>query len=270
MIPSRGSNGKAVERGLSLPIRRFSGAVAARIVEGPNSRVAEHSHDWPVLSLYVIGGCRKLFDGGETAIEGPSAVFHGAGEAHANLMGAAGLEQIDIAFDPSWLGAVRPGVGLGAVRCWRGGKVGLAAGRLARLWSAPDALEEDLAEATSRFLRLALVWREKRRPQWLERVQHALGSDPSLRAADLARSTGLHPVYLAEVYRAAVGEGLAETAQRRRVENAVGLLRSTEAPGADIAAAAGFFDQSHMIRCFKKLLGRTPSDVRAERHALIP
>lgn len=65
-----------------------------------------------------------------------------------------------------------------------------------------------------------------------------------------------------------MGKGIGETMRRKRVERATSLLRCSDAPAAEIAVAAGFCDQSHMIRAFRGLIGRTPSQVRAEWQAL--
>lgn len=268
MIHSRASDGTEVARGITIGLRRFTGAVSARVIEGGNRRVEEHFHDWPIISLYIMGDYKKQFQDGEAAIAGPSAVLHGAGEPHANLMGAAGLEQVDIEFDPAWLGLSRPC--LAGVRCWRGGRVASEAGRLAALWSSPGISERLLATATARFLGTALADGDERRPLWLDTVLERIAIDPATSATDLARRADLHPSWLAQAYRAAMGEGLRQTLQRRRVEQATILLRETDCGAADVAVAAGFCDQSHMIRGFKKLLGRTPSQVRAERSALMP
>jgi AraC-like DNA-binding protein len=42
-------------------------------------------------------------------------------------------------------------------------------------------------------------------------------------------------------------------------------LRETDKTGADVAQEAGFCDQSHMNRTFRRLLGRLPSAVRNDR-----
>jgi transcriptional regulator GlxA family with amidase domain len=65
-----------------------------------------------------------------------------------------------------------------------------------------------------------------------------------------------------------MGEGLLDAAARFRVEHAARELRETELPLADIAFNAGFCDQSHMIRTFRRILGRLPSDVRNERRLI--
>jgi transcriptional regulator GlxA family with amidase domain len=56
-----------------------------------------------------------------------------------------------------------------------------------------------------------------------------------------------------------------ETAARFRVERAARSLRETNHACAYIAHEAGFCDQSHMNRTFRRSLGRTPSEVRDDR-----
>lgn len=267
MIISTTGGGHAGAHGLQLPVRSFSGARAARVVGAGNSIVEEHSHDWPVLSLYVMGDYWKAFDRGDIRIDGPSAVLHGAGEAHANRLGASGLEQIDIQFDPRWL---RPSGSAPAegVHVWIGGPVSTAAGRLAMLWADSSRSEAELAIATRRFLEFALVPRAETQPRWLSRVRESLRTGRPQSALELGRQCDLHPSWLAQAYRSAVGEGLRQTVQRRRVEQAAVLLRTSSLPLAEIAATAGFCDQSHMNRAFRALLDRTPGQVRAEASRL--
>jgi transcriptional regulator GlxA family with amidase domain len=58
-----------------------------------------------------------------------------------------------------------------------------------------------------------------------------------------------------------------DSARRRRVERAANLLRRTDRELVDVALASGFCDQSHMNRCFRAVLGRTPIAVRSEGRA---
>lgn len=52
---------------------------------------------------------------------------------------------------------------------------------------------------------------------------------------------------------------------RRRIENAVQLLQSTDMPLAEIAQRAGFAHQPHMTRVLRRLKGRTPNQIRESR-----
>ena len=65
--------------------------------------------------------------------------------------------------------------------------------------------------------------------------------------------------------QSATGEGLQETAARFRVKRATRLLRETGQAYASIAFEAGFCDQSHMNRTFRRVLGRSPAAVREEQ-----
>jgi AraC family transcriptional regulator len=251
---------------LETEIRIFSGARIVCIVDAANSRTDEHTHDWPILSLHVIGTCRKVCEDGETFIAGPSAVLHGIGAPHANIVGPSGLEQFEIQFDPAWVGMTRRE--LQTMRWWTCGRLASASMSLARMWHDASAGELAIAGATRRFLQLALARQDEARPQWLDRVERYLVDFDRISVQEIALRLGVHPVWLARAYRAAVGEGIHETLRRRRVERGLMLLRDVDCPAAQIAAEAGFCDQSHMIRCFRAVLGRTPGEAQRQQRGM--
>lgn len=246
-----------------IELHEFSGARVVRIIDGADAHVDEHAHDWPVLSIFVLGSCDNHSTLGEHAISSPSAVFYRAGALHENRAGRYGYEQIQMELDPRWLRPVDTS-GADPVRHWIGGPVAAAARSLAKTWNTPNAAEATVAKATGDFLRMALQERSAKRPAWLNRVVQHLHSDAVPTTRELARELGMHAGWLAEAYRAATGEGLQETVRRRRVAMATSLLRHSERSPADIAAAAGFCDQSHMIRSLRAVLGRTPTQIRGE------
>lgn len=245
--------------GAEFDVRRMDGAVATRIVHPGAQSIGEHTHDWPVLSFYRMGAYRERGEAGEVALCGPSVVFHPAGAPHADEIGARGLETLVLEFDPAWLGE-----SLSRRSCyWSGGPAALAAPALAALWLSREACPDALRAATGRFLARAFAAEAPPQPTWLGAVDAAV-EDQAADVERLSRRLELHPAWLARVYRAARGEGLHHTLRRRRVEDAVRLIRSSPEGLADIAAHAGFCDQSHMNRAFRAVLGRTPGEVRAE------
>ena len=247
------------------PIRSFSGARAVRIVDRAGSDIAEHSHDWPILSLHILGRQTKIHETTEVIVDGPAAILHEAGAPHSNRVASPGLEQLDIEFDPDWLRVSLGAPQREAVRCWRGGRAGAASRALISAWRDSSRSEEDLRILTRSYFECALRSEQPRRPLWLDaaRAFIAMALGP-VQTNELARQLGLHPAWLAQAYRKVTGEGIQETAQRHRVERAVTMLRETPAPCAEVAVAAGFCDQSHMIRAFSQVLGRRPTEVRAE------
>jgi AraC family transcriptional regulator len=252
-------------KGLEIELHRYSGARVLRVVHPGPQRIEEHRHDWAYVGIYTLGRYREFYDGGEAQMRGPCAVLHPAGRPHSDLVGDEGLETLTIEFDPAWLRQYGFEQRLDASRIWQGGAVALAATCLARILTDPAADEKRIGVATSTFLAHAFRSEEALPPAWLPKAGEALeaGAD----TAEISRGLDLHPAWLAHAYRQAVGEGLQETARRLRVERASGFLRRSDLPLADVAVASGFCDQSHMNRCFRAVLGRTPAEVRCEKLA---
>ncbi|MEV5434961.1 AraC family transcriptional regulator [Streptomyces sp. NPDC052682] len=76
----------------------------------------------------------------------------------------------------------------------------------------------------------------------------------------LAEATGLlhaHPAHLVRAFSAAYGIAPHQYLMSRRVGRARRLLLEGAAP-SQVAAATGFYDQSHLTRHFRKLVGVTP------------
>jgi AraC-like DNA-binding protein len=242
-------------------LRSFSGARVRRVIDRSGGRAPEHAHDWPLLSIFVIGGYENRTELGRAVVAGPSLVLYRPGAAHENLAGAAGFEQIEIEFDPAWLGDA-PWPDLPVSR-WIGGAAGGRARMLARVCAGAE--EATVRLALRRFFAEATGAERPAPPAWAARIEQRLRADPGLKAAELAAEAGRHPAWLGQGYRRVMGEGPAEAAARFRVERAARLLRETDEPAAGIAAEAGFCDQSHMARTFRRLLGRTPGAVRADR-----
>jgi AraC family transcriptional regulator len=243
-------------------LRSFSGASVKRVIDRSHARVPEHAHDWPLLSLFVIGSYSNETEIGERFICGPSAVFYRAGAAHRNTVAAVGFEQIEIEFDPTWLGCwLLPSV---PVMQWVGGGAGREARQLARACEG-ELSETLLRAALQRFLQGANQQPGREPAAWIGVITRRLGEDSALKISDLAGEVRRHPSWVGSAYRHATGEGLQETAARFRVERATRLLRETAQPYASIALEAGFCDQSHMIRSFRRVLGRSPATVRGEQ-----
>jgi AraC-like DNA-binding protein len=245
-------------------LKKFNGATVRRVIDRSFARVPEHAHDWPVLSIFVIGAYWNTTELGECFVAGHSAILYRAGAAHQNRIALNGFEQIEIEFDPCWLGkALLPDA---PVSHWLGGREGEEARNFAQLCGR-DPTEEQLRDGVRLFVESA--GREPRTtpPDWIATVNRRLHENPTLKACELAREVRRHPSWLGDAWRCATGENFQETAARLRVERAAHLLRETDRPAAAIAAEAGFCDQSHMSRTFRRILGRLPSAVREDRRS---
>jgi AraC-like DNA-binding protein len=60
-----------------------------------------------------------------------------------------------------------------------------------------------------------------------------------------------------------VGEGISEYVHRLRVRTACEQMLTPEASLADLSFSAGFADQSHFTRSFRRITGMTPASFRS-------
>lgn len=81
---------------------------------------------------------------------------------------------------------------------------------------------------------------------------------------DLTRLIGVSPGQLFRNFKASVGIPPFRYIAARRLELACSLLRTTSDPLCQIALTAGFNDQSHFCRVFRRVLGGTPATWRRE------
>ena len=105
---------------------------------------------------------------------------------------------------------------------------------------------------------------DERTAPWLASLRDRLESEFTrpLALADLAKDAGVHPAYLARAFARKYGISIPMFIRTRRIEWSMDRLRDTEDPVAEIAISAGFFDQSHFTRCFKRMVGTTPARFR--------
>ena len=244
-------------------LHESSGVTVRRVVDLSGTRIPEHAHDWPVLSIFVLGGYLNQTELGRRLIDGPSAVLYRAGSAHHNTALSAGFEQIEIEFDPQWLGRIP--IPSTPVSHWIGGQAGFMARSLAQYCSATAVNAAGIRAAICQFLRSVPEPHEQAHAAWIDVVSQRLREDTSLKAVELARNVGRHPSWLGSAYKQATGEGLLEAAARFRIECASRLLRETNQPYSRVALEAGFCDQSHMNRSFRRILGRLPTAVRQDQ-----
>ncbi len=242
-------------------LHESDGVIVRRVVDLSDARVAEHAHDWPVLSIFVLGSYLNQTEIGRRLIDGPSAVLYRAGTAHRNTALSVGFEQIEIEFDSAWLG--RTPVPSTPVSHWIGGHAGCMARSLAQ-YCAGAINAAGIHAAIDHFLRRVDGACERARAPWVDVVSQHLREDSSLKVYELARKVGRHPSWLGSAYRQATGEGLPDAAARFRIERASRLLRETRQSYACVALDAGFCDQSHMNRSFRRVVGRLPTAVRRD------
>ena len=262
-----------------LPHGRFHGrilgargACGVRMTEAriePGRELPRHSHPLAFFCLLVEGGYRED-SGSRSRWYAPFTVaFHPPEEPHRSEIGAAGARVFNVEIPALWLDAAGGSGGLTRpVADRRGGALTWLAARLFReyrdgLPGPPVALEAlvcEMLDLTGGAARLS----DRHRPGWLSRAIDRIQSDfrCSLRISDVAAEVGTHPAHLSRVFRDRMGLPIGDYVHRLRVRYAGEALCRPGARLADVAASAGFADQSHLTRVFKRVTGVTPATFR--------
>ena len=99
---------------------------------------------------------------------------------------------------------------------------------------------------------------------WLESARDLLHErtpgQPSL--AELGEAVGRHPTHVARAFRREYGVTVAGYARSLRLEWAKARLALDDVPLVRLATDAGFADQSHFTRAFRRYTGMTPGRYR--------
>jgi AraC family transcriptional regulator len=259
---------------------RFYGrAVRHRVVGGlhlvetcyaPGSRLPRHSHEHGYFCLVRRGQYREEYGGRERSCGPLSVAFHPPGEVHAEQFAGDETLSFNIEVTDSWLARWPDFV---ARYDWaadfRGGAL---AGLALRLYgeflrddtAAPLAIEGLTLEILAEGWRRAVPVPGRGPPPWLARVREVLhhGFAEPLTLGELAAQAGVHPVHAATAFRRHYGCTVGQYVRRRRIEFACYQLATSAASVAEIALTAGFADQSHFSRTFKRLTGLTPAAYR--------
>jgi AraC family transcriptional regulator len=102
-------------------------------------------------------------------------------------------------------------------------------------------------------------------PRWMRQAVELIHDGPydTLRLSRVAAIIGIHPVHLARTFKRVHGCSVGAYVRRLQVTRAVHRLSETSESVSDVAAATGFYDQSHMVRTMRREIGLTPSEIRA-------
>lgn len=79
----------------------------------------------------------------------------------------------------------------------------------------------------------------------------------------IAAQYKLSPSYLSMLFTERTGQNFSDYLTTRRIQKAKELLKHTDMKIYEISAAVGYHDSFYFSNCFKKIVGRTPSDYRA-------
>ena len=235
-----------------------------------------HAHDRTTFGVMLSGGFELRFSNAAVRrrlheCRAGTVFTEPVAERHANRIGATGASVLVIQPDPDGVIPDAFGVLLDGIHCFRHGAIAEGARDIARELAAPDTLTTLAVHARALEMMVSAVRcvdarsrRRRTRPGWLRVVEEIVEDRfrDALRIEDVAREAGVSASHLAAVFRDFHGTSLGAYVRGRRIDWAAHQLARSAHSVASIALRAGFSDQAHLTRAFKRKTGRTPGEWR--------
>lgn len=256
--------------GKPLRTREIAGFVLSEAAYPPNHNLPRHSHKLSCFMSILQGSVTETYAKKELTGKPSALIFRPAGELHSDRFHNVGGRLFLIEIENWWLDRVREYTGMpnNPARLYAGIPTTLSR----KLYSEFRHMDEVSAlvveglmlEMIADVSRSDKAFGTRRPPRWIEQTEEILRAQYAerLTLAYIAGLVGIHPVHLGQTFRAHYQCSLGEYVRRLRIEFVCRELGSSDTALTDIALSAGFADQSHLTRTFKRSTGMTPSEYR--------
>ena len=246
-----------------------AGLTMTETMYSPKLMLSAHSHEAPYCCLVVRGSYDETIRG-HTRTLGPNAlVFHPEGEVHADRFGGYGGRCFNVEFGVRFWERLRslnrpvePARAAGSAVAW-------LAFRMYSEFRQPDGLSALASEGLALALLAEIARmgeRSSRRvpPPWFAAALNFIRERYRLTFTldDVAAAGGVHPVHLARTFRRYQGCTIGGYVRQLRIEWARREIATADTPLSALALDAGFADQSHFARVFRRVTGISPSEYR--------
>jgi AraC family transcriptional regulator len=245
--------------------------VLTESVYDPCSVIPTHAHQTETLGFILAGNSVETLSRVRYSVEPGTLIIRPAGISHSDHNGRKGLRSLNIEVNPKQCPYFdfsqvfsRPAF----VRCDLLWSMARRIYRESKIQdtAAPMVVEGLILEFLGNASR-SLFKTPVKTPSWLERARELCHDRfaEQLTLGEIAKSVGAHPTHIARSFRKHYGTTVGEYIRSLRLDWAASRLETTADSIADIASAAGFYDQSHFSHHFKKYLGASPLEFRASR-----
>ena len=240
-------------------------------VYSPTRALPRHAHDTATISYVLRGACTEVFGRRVLECKPFVPIMKPAGEFHSNRYGGHGTECLLIEIKPSGLEMIRlfSNVLDDVVQLQDVTLVGLAM-RIHKEFQIADtasalSIEGLVLEMVGLATRCKTQVLSSRMPQWLRTARDLIDDrfKEPISLFSVAASVGVNPSYLSRMFRKHYRGTVGEFVRKRRLDYAAKKIVESSDSLAQIAANAGFYDQSHFTHAFKLHAGVTPAEFRS-------
>jgi len=236
----------------------------------PHFKTPRHSHKRALVCFVIQGEYTEIYGSRTRECHASSLMFHPAGELHAEYFHGSGGRSFIVEVEPLWLERVHEYSDIHEESIDLSGKdLEPLARKIYREFSQMDGASPLVIEG----LMLEIIGEASRglpfrtcrpTPAWLSQARDLLSERfaDRLKMSEVAKTVGIHPVHLAQTFHKTYNCTMGDYVRRRRIEYACLKLSGSEMPIVEVALTAGFCDQSHFTRTFKRCTGVAPSQYR--------
>src|SRR5262249_24547687 len=243
--------------------REVAGITLMESLYGPEVIILPHEHAAAYFDFVLVGFCQEVVHGQARPRGRGSLAFHPAGEVHTNRWHDSGARCFQIEAGSTLLRRLQTySSTLDQPVFFADGPARWLVQRIYDELRCTDdvsalAVEGMTLELLAESARQGPRQVERTPPRWLRQGRELLHDEfRQRRTLDaIAGSVGVHPAHLARVFRRQHGCTIGDYVRRLRVEYACHRLRTSDTSLATVALAAGFSDQSHFSRIFKRQTG---------------
>ena len=253
--------------GTSQVVLRSDGLTVSTVTLNARRKLRWHAHDHDQLCAVLEGQYEESCDARAVALRAGNVLWRRAGKIHANVIGDDDVEVILVDIEPDRsrrLGLYSVGRVAYFVRGIFDEIYRELAGEVHRSDQASRiAIEGLVCLLAARMGRLCTLPKSAM-PEWLSKAVELIRCEYSRKIglSQVAAASGVHPVTVAVAFRRHFGKSVGDYVMDLRVAHARQELANTQRPIAEIAQEAGFYDESHMGRVFRRRFRVSPGAIR--------
>ena len=238
---------------------------------GPGLALSKHRHPTSCLHCVLAGEYDEETSGHRVSVGPGQSLFKPAGLLHWNRIGDQGSRAVRIEFQPEKLDAFEVSYPTSLMSTENPMTYELARRMLFEIRGsdpvAPMVVEGLCLEILSLLLRDSLRVESRNANDRVSECAEFIRSKfrDSFTLSDISESLGVNRTQLAREFRRVHNCTMGDYLRQVRVGHVMEQLEATDRALAEIALSAGFSDQSHCTRTFKRLVGVTPAAWRTSR-----
>lgn len=236
----------------------------------PGLRISNHSHEKANFCIALTGTCTELYRRKLREYKPLSLDYLPPDHVHSLAFGDVPLRCFTVNIDQHILSNLREqSLVLDESAHCQGGPLAWLFMRLYKEFLENDtasvvAIEGLMLEMLAAASRKTVVI-ERRTPGWLKEARQLVRARflEDLRLATVSEAVGVHPVHLCREFRRHYHSTVGDYIRKLRIEHAVQEMLNPDISLGKIASSAGFADQSHFARIFRRFVGMSPAAFRA-------